>query len=296
MELHELRSFIMLTEVLHFGRAAAALNVSQPALSKQIKKIEAEVGAPLFHRGAGGTALSPTGAVLAADARALLAQADLVRVRAQQAGRGEVGTLNVGFGIYTYELVPRVIARFRRAHPHIFVSLRDMSTAGQIDFLHNRTLDIGFMRYPAPNEFASRLIGRDRLVLALPKAYAAQRKSKSLAALAQTPFVQMERRRSIPFFDQVMSLCSAYNFTPKIEQEAAEFSTVLALVASGAGVSMVPRTARQDIKGVAYREITHPAAEWELGAVWRKGEPNPVIENFMSCLDAELTLSGGGKV
>jgi DNA-binding transcriptional LysR family regulator len=170
-----------------------------------------------------------------------------------------------------------------------------MSSAEQIDLLRNRALDIGFMRYPAPNEFASRLIGRDRLVLALPKAYAAQWRGKTLEALAQTPFVQLERRRSIPLFDQVTSLCNAYHFTPKIEQEATEFSTVLALVASGAGVSMVPRTARQEIKGVVYREMTHGAAEWEFGAVWRKGEPNPVIENFMSCLDAELTPSGGIK-
>lgn len=293
MELRELRSFVMLADLLHFGRAADALNLSQPALSKQIMKLEEEVGAPLFHRSTGGTTLSAAGNVLAADARALLARAGEVRMRAQQAGRGEIGTLNVGFGIYTYELVPRVIARFRGKHPQIFVSLRDMSSAGQIELLRSRQLDIGFMRLPAPPEFASRMVGHDRLVFALPKAVAAEWTSGTPAALAHLPFVLLSRQRSEPLFDQVLKVCAAYHFTPKIAQEANEFLTVLALVASGAGVGVVPRSAMLEVAGVVYREIKQPSAEWSVGALWRRDEHDPVIRNFMDCLKAELAMDGG---
>ncbi len=290
MELNELRSFVKLAELMHFGRAASALNISQPALSKQIKKIESEVGASLFHRGTGGTLLSATGAVFVADARELLAHADKILDRVRSAGRGEIGALNVGFGIYTYELVPRTIARFRRTHPHIDISLRDLCTATQIDLLRNNKLDIGFTRETISCEFLSRSIGRDHLVLAVPKAFFGELRGNILENLKQIPFVQLDRQRSASFYERVMSLCRYYEFIPKIEQEATEFSTVLALVASGAGVAMVPRTAAREVDGIVYREIGHPIGEWGLSVVWRKSEQNPIIENFMKCLDAELTL------
>ncbi len=107
----------------------------------------------------------------------------------------------------------------------------------------------------------------------------------------------MELRELRSFaFDQAIRVCAAYHFTPKIAQEANEFLTVLALVASGAGVALVPHSAMQEITGVVYREVKHPSAEWSVGALWRRDESDPVIRNFMDCLKMELAMDSGASV
>ena len=285
MDMRELRSFVVLANQLHFGRAAALLNVSQPALSKQIRKLEMEIGAPLFHRGTAGTALSSVGAVLAKDASDLLARFGEALLRSQRAGRGEIGTLDIAFGIATYELVPRVLARFRQRYPDIHVSLRDLPSAEQVDALRAQRLDIGFIRLPAPDDLAVRPVCTERLILALPPA---ARAIQSVAELHAVPLVLLHRDRTRFVFNQVMAVCAAFGVTPYVVQEVGEFSTALALVASGAGASFVPNSARRDDLHIAFREIDHPAASWSLGAVWRPGEDESIVTNFLSCLDAEL--------
>lgn len=285
MDFRALRSFVVLANQLHFGRAASLLNLSQPALSKQIRKLEEEIGAPLFHRDTAGTSLSATGAVLAKDAGDLLARCGETLLRAQRAGRGEIGALDIGFGIATYELVPRVIARFRARYPEIHVSLRDMPTAEQIEALRGGRLDIGFIRLPAPDDFAVRPAATDRLILALPPT---AKSIRTMADLQGLPLVLLSRQRTHYVFDQVMAVCAAFHVTPYIAQEVAEFPTALALVASGVGASLVPRSARRDDLPILYREIDHPAANWSVGAVWRPAMEERIVANFLACLEEKL--------
>ncbi|MDR3516886.1 MAG: LysR family transcriptional regulator [Azospirillaceae bacterium] len=289
MDFRALRSFVVLANQLHFGRAASLLHLSQPALSKQIRKLEDEIGAPLFHRDTAGTSLSAAGAVLAKDAGDLLARCGEALLRAQRAGRGEIGTLDIGFGVATYELVPRVIARFRSRYPEIHVSLRDMPSIGQVEALRGRRLDIGFIRLPAPDDLAVCPVTTERLILALPPA---AKDIRTLADLQGLPLVLLSRERTHSVFDQVIALCAAFNVTPYIVQEVAEFPTALALVASGVGASLVPHSARRDDLPIVYREIDHPAADWSVGAAWRSAEGDRIIANFLACLGEELVAAG----
>jgi len=289
VDFRALRSFVVLANQLHFGRAANLLHLSQPALSKQIRKLEDEIGAPLFHRDTAGTSLSAAGTVLAKDAGDLLARCGESLLRAQRAGRGEIGTLDIGFGIATYDLLPRVIARFRSRYPEIHVSLRDMPSAEQIEALRGGRLDIGFVRLPAPDDLVVRPVTTERLILALPPAAEGIR---TVADLHGLPLVVMSRERSRSVFDQVIGLCAAMNVTPYIVQEVAEFPTALALVASGAGAALVPRSARRDDLHIVYREIDHPAADWSVGAVWRPAEGERIVANFLACLGEELGAEG----
>src|SRR5690349_18860796 len=135
MDIARLRSFLTLADRLHFGQAARLLHVSQPALSKQIRFLEEEIGARLFDRDRHGVRLTSVGKILAEEARALVRQADAVLDRARRAGRGEIGRLSIGFGFSTLTLVPRVVSRFRQLSPNVEISLRDMSTPAQIDAL-----------------------------------------------------------------------------------------------------------------------------------------------------------------
>jgi DNA-binding transcriptional LysR family regulator len=285
MDFRALRSFVVLANQLHFGRAASLLNLSQPALSKQIRKLEEEIGAPLFHRDTAGTSLSATGAVLARDAGDILARCGAALLRAQRAGRGEIGTLDIGFGIATYELLPPVIARFRSRYPEIHVALRDMPSADQIDALRGGRLDIGFIRLPAPGDLAVRPAATERLILALPPTAGDIR---GVADLCDMPLVLLNRERTHYVFDQVMAVCAAFGVTPPIAQEVPEFPTILALVASGVGASLVPRSARREDLPIIYRDIDHPAASWSVGAVWNPARDNRIVANFLACLAEEL--------
>src|ERR1044071_3773497 len=133
MDITRLRSFVALADRLHFGQTAKQVHLSQPALSKQIRLLEEEVGAPLFHRDRHGVRLTSVGAALADDARDLVLQTDAVLERARRAARGEIGRLAIGFGLSTLTLVPCVVSRFRRERPHVEISMRDMSTVDQLE-------------------------------------------------------------------------------------------------------------------------------------------------------------------
>ncbi len=121
MEIRLLRSFQALAQQGHFGRAARGLHLSQPALTKQMRQLEEEVGGPLFVRGRHGAQLTSAGKLFSEEVDRLMLHADRVLDRVQRAARGEVGELRLGFGITTRFLVPRLVSRFRQSHPQVHV-------------------------------------------------------------------------------------------------------------------------------------------------------------------------------
>src|SRR6478752_3882690 len=153
MDLREIRSFVALAEQLHFGRAARVLSLSQPALTKQIRRLEEQLGSALFTRGRHGTQLTALGQQFLRGARASVQDFDELLDRARRTAAGETGRLRIGFGFHTFELVPRIVVRLTKSVPSIEISLRDMSTAEQIEALRSEKLDLGFVRLPVPGEF-----------------------------------------------------------------------------------------------------------------------------------------------
>ncbi|SCF61763.1 regulatory helix-turn-helix protein, lysR family [Streptomyces sp. Ncost-T10-10d] len=124
MELRTLRYFVTVAEELHFGRAAARLHMSQPPLSRAIKQLETEIGALLFARSPAGVMLTPVGAVLLDEARALFDQADRVRIRVTAAAGAATVTIGI-VGDGTDPGITRLAAVFRRSHPGVDIRIRD---------------------------------------------------------------------------------------------------------------------------------------------------------------------------
>jgi DNA-binding transcriptional LysR family regulator len=147
MELRMLRYFVAVAEELHFGRAATRLHMSQPPLSRAIKQLETETGAALLDRSPAGVSLTPVGAVLLDEARALLDQADRARVRVAAAA----GTATITVGILGDTREPRAARladAYRTRHPHVEVRVRDTDLADPTCGLGAKLVDVALTRGP----------------------------------------------------------------------------------------------------------------------------------------------------
>ena len=282
--LDDLEAVVVLAETLHFGRAADRLHVSQPALSKRIKRLEERIGGPLLVRGYRDVKLTEAGRLLAGRGRHLIQESAATVALAQRAARGEAGLLRIGFGIATIlGLVPDVLLRFRRAYPEVQLSLRDMPTPDQVSALASREIDVGFVRRPVSDDrLVMRPVLDERLVAALgprspwvPKV--------GLRSVAGEPFILIARTRSASFYDHALSVCAAAGFAPRIVQEAGELFTVLSLVRAGLGVSLVPRSAAlMRLPGVRFRELTISKAAWNIALAWhRDSDDAPLVRRFV---------------
>lgn len=286
MDIYQLRSFVALAEHLHFGRAAQALHVSQPALTKQIRRLEEDVGSALFERAPGATRLSAVGEMWLPQVRELLARFDHTATMGRKTAAGAVGRLRIGFGFHTLQLVPSIVVQLRSAAPDSLITLRDLSTAEQAAALQAGRIDVGFMRTPlaAPENYEAMPVIKDRLALVAPASRPATTKLR-LADYAQEPFVSISRERSPGFFNHVLSLCAAHGFHPQIVQEVHEFPTAIALVRAGMGVTMIPESlGTASREGVAFHRIHDRRAEWTVAAVWRRGDSNPLLLEFIRLL------------
>lgn len=286
MEIHPLRSFVVLAEHLHFGRAAQALHISQPALTKQIRKLEGEIGAPLFERGPGATRLSAIGAHWLPEVQATVTRMDALARSVRLSVKGETGRLRVGFGYHTLEIVPALVAKLRASSPEIGVTLRDMSTAEQAAALAAGDLDIGFMRMPIADaaNYSTLPVVEDRLALVLPRGHA-RRRAVKLAELSGAAFISISRVRSPGFFNHVLGVCAAQGFHPRLVQEVYEFTTAIALVRAGMGATFIPRSLwTGPMPGVELHELDDRRARWKVAAVWRRRDTNPVLKNFVRLL------------
>jgi DNA-binding transcriptional LysR family regulator len=283
LNLDQMRSVVVLAERLHFGRAAAALYVSQPALTKQIRKIEHVLGGPLFIRKPRQLMLTRSGEVLVEHARSVLRDAQIAIDISRSAMRGEAGRLRIGFGLSSLAVgLPEVIRRFHSRFPSVQISMREMSTPPQVEALENRTLEVGFVRLPIPAGGITAIpLFSDRLVIAVePRRF----KNGGLQGFAREPFIAVARSASASLHDHVMRTCHAAGFAPRIVQEVNELFTVLRFVRAGAGVALVPRSCKiMNVSGVRYLEPRIPAATWKIGLAFHSSCVSDLtIRNFAS--------------
>jgi DNA-binding transcriptional LysR family regulator len=289
VDLADFRALMVLAETLHFGRAADRLHVSQPALSKRIRRMEAAIGGPLVVRGYRDVQLTEAGRLLASRSRHLLAESDATVAAAERAARGEAGLLRIGFGIASIlGLLPDVVLRFRRAHPDVQLHMRDMSTPDQINALVSGEIDIGFIRQRTSDDrLRMRHVLNERLVAAAGP-HSRWNRRAGLKSLAREPFITISRSRSASLYDHVLSVCAAAGFTPRIVQEADELLTVVSLVRAGLGVSLVPRSAALlRLPAVRFYELGMPEAAWNIALAWhRDADRVPLVRRFLEAVPA----------
>ncbi len=259
IEIRQLRYFLAVAETLHFSKAAARVGIAQPPLSHQIKKLEQTLGHRLFDRTTRGVKLTLAGQLLADRARSTLEKIhdDLEQVR--RLGRGEEGTLTVGFsGSVMFTRLPAAIESYRRRYPKVELRLRELTTGAQIPAVLDGTLDLGFMRDGDPTEgIQITTLLQEPYIAVLPSAHPlALKRSLRVGDLRNQPFVLFSRRMGPLAFDRTVACCERSGFRPNIVQEAPQWSTLVSLVAAGLGVSLAPAcVANLTIPGALYRPV-----------------------------------------
>ena len=288
MELRHIRYFLAVAEERHFTRAAAKVGIGQPPLSQQIKYLEAEVGAALFHRLAHGAELTEAGKAFLAGVKEMPSIAGRATAAARRASRGELGSLRVGFtSTATFNVVvPSAIRTFRSTYPEIHLTLEEANTTQLITGLREGTLDAVFLRPGLPDtaELQLRVVSEEPMVVALPKRHpAAARKEIDLAILKDDPFLLFPREVAPTIYDAVVDACRKAGFEPIIGQAAPHFISIVNLVAAELGVAIIPESMTQvRVTGIVYRQISGRVPTTRLALAYRRGETSPVVRNFIT--------------
>jgi DNA-binding transcriptional LysR family regulator len=297
MELRHLRYFVAVAEECHFGRAAERLHIAQPPLSLQIKQLENELGVTLLNRSTRRVELTAAGMAYLDRARAILAAVAAAGDEAGRVAAGGIGRLAIGFtGSATYELLPTLARVLRAEFPGIELDLKgEMLTPDQVDALHDRTLDIGFLRPPVhARDIDVRLLRREPLIAVLPETHSlAGSDTVRLANLRDEPFITYPSHHRSVVYDAVLDACQRVGFSPAKVQEVAETSTLVAFVAAGLGVALVPASVRHlKITGATYRPLAGTTEEVALAVATRVDESSPHVARVLARIG---TLIGGAR-
>ena len=244
MEMHQLTYFESVSRHLHFTRAAEELNVAQPSVSQQIRKLENELGAPLFHRMKRHVTLTEAGKTFLPHARAVLQRLEEARIEVQELSGLRKGTLAVGAppSVGTH-LLPKALAAFSKRHPGIALSFREAGSRTLVSLLEEGELDLAVViqpiRHPA---LETQPLIEEELLLTVPRKHHLATDSEArvnLAQLSQEPFVLL-REGAYDLRDQTLAACRRAGFEPQVALDGGEMDSMLRFVAAGIGVAILP--------------------------------------------------------
>lgn len=288
MELRHLRYFVTVAETCHFARAAEQLHVAQPALSHAVRQLEKELDVTLLARTTRQVRLTPAGEFFLTEAQRVLATLqDGVR-GVQRIGEGKLGLLRVGFtGTAAFSHLPRLARALSQRVPHVELEVRaDLLTADQCEHLRTGTLGLGVLRPPVTgDDIDFRVIEVEPLILAAPADHRlAVEPVVSMGDLRAEPLVTYHARGSV-VHEAVARSCREAGFTPQQQHEAPGTAALLALVAGGLGVGVVPASARSlPLDGVVFRDLSG-AATVELALAWHRETRSPLVASALAALD-----------
>ena len=285
MDLRALRYFSAVVREGHFGRAARSLGIAQPPLSRQIQKLERELGVALLHRTQKKFEVTQAGILLYERARRLLDGADLAEADVRRLGTGQTGRLVIGFvHSNAFTILPGVVARFRAAYPDVEIDLREMWHSNLVAGLETGSIDVGLLRPPVSSSALQVVtLIREPFLALVPAAHRlAQRRTMQLRQFIAEPFVMYSQLGSPLIHNRVMDMCKRAGFAPRIAQYADQIHTVASFVGAGIGVALAPSTVTSfNMPGLRYLQIADKPAPLPMGVMWRMGNNSDLLRNFV---------------
>lgn len=284
MDLRQLNYFIAVAETRHLGRAAERLHLSQPPLTRQIQQLEAELGVQLFRRTPRGMELTQAGEELLRDAQNIRTLVSQAAERAQRAGLGQAGRLDVGvYGSAMFGLVPEVLSAFRARHPEVELVLHYAQTPAQLPALRQGRVHLVFERMlPEESDIEVELVAREPLLLGMAEGHPlAAQEYVDLSALRDETML-IGTSPSIAAMS--LQLCRAHGFEPRLAPPASDVVTATLLAAAGLGITFVPDSmGNVRFPGITYRPLhSRVEAFMELHCFYLRGEPSPLLAAMLA--------------
>jgi DNA-binding transcriptional LysR family regulator len=280
-------------EELNFTHAAARLRVAQPALSRQMKDLEAELETPLFDRGRAGVQLTSAGKAFYRRARAILTQAAEAANEARTAAGLITGSLALGFpsGLHLNYLAP-VIAAFRQAHPKVELDYFHGLQNQQLKALRESRIDLAFLSVPMRFDgLEHQVIWRIPFKVVLPQRHPLARKPGfNLTDLRGEDFVFCTRESRPEFYDEFFRHCANAGFRPRVVKEVGGYPTnMLGLISVGLGIGVLPYFEQVErFRGIVWRPLNQPKLWTDFALVWRRHNPSPVVSQFAALAEQLL--------
>lgn len=289
MDTHQARAFLAVAEELHFGNAAARLQMAQPPLSRMIKRIERQLGAELFVRSTRRVELTPAGIALIEPAKALVRASEAAVEAVKSALAGERGAVRLGFaGASAQHMIGELARHVRRHSPGIDLSVlsSQFSHLGLARVVDG-SLDLAIGRWDfIPDALDSRILRREEVLLALPADHplAAVEGPVRMADLRDEPWLTLPAGPASALPNRLISLCTEAGFVPRISQTAPDSWTLMVLVGAGLGCAVTLDSVRDNTQtpGVVFRSISGDHDPLEVRLLWRRDDANPALRTVLS--------------
>jgi LysR family hydrogen peroxide-inducible transcriptional activator len=294
LKLKDLRYLVALADERHFGRAAQSCFVSQPTLSAQLKKLEDYLGVQLIERNPGQVTLTEPGEQIVARARRILEASDEVVTLARSHRDPLAGKLRLAvlptIGPY---LLPRLTREIRKSLPRLELRLYEFQTSVMLEKLHAGAIDVGILALPvAMDGLESRTLYHEPFTVAMPEHHRlAKRQTVRVEDLKDESLLLLDDGHCLR--DQALEVCSRVGLQEKQDFRATSLETLRQMVATGAGITLLPEMASQGAygkaQGVVVRPFAKPAPSRKIGAVWRKTSARlKAIEAICKVIEANV--------
>jgi DNA-binding transcriptional LysR family regulator len=286
MEIRHLKYMLAVAEEGHFNMAAKRLHVAQPALSHNIRQLEAEIGTQLFARTTRSVSLTEAGRVFYHEAYKALDQMESVMRSARMASSGEEGTVTIGFTATSiYGPLRGTIRRFHRRYPEVQIITRECSARSLLDQLHDGEMDVACSEDCIPNaNFQMKQYPPTYVVVAIHKQHRlAQEKGPiKIKELADEPIIFPTQNTTRGVYENFSRALAKAGVRPRYEYSADNATSGIPLVAAGLGVCLVPEFTQLLHSEVIYRRIISPSIRQFPQLIWRKDRVPVTLTNFIS--------------
>ncbi|MDH7445647.1 LysR family transcriptional regulator [Aquimarina sp. 2201CG14-23] len=274
MNIQQLKNVLLLSEKLNFTRASEELNIVQPALSRQVKQIEEEIGAVLFQRNKRNVKLTRAGEYFVKEVDKLVTQIERISKHTAYIHDGQVGEIRIGFTHSIMQtILPKILKTINEKMPGLKTILKEMNNHDQYWALQQSELDIGFATNPlVPSNLESKVFHIDNFVVILPENHPIDKSNyQDFSIFEKEEFIFPSRTDGPNYVQIVESICTDAGFKPKVIHETDSASTSFRLVEAGIGISLEPISSLRDhefpIKSIELKDIKQKA---ELTMMWNQ--------------------------
>ncbi|WP_249718287.1 LysR family transcriptional regulator [Proteus faecis] len=292
MDTRLLNAFVVLAETEHFGEASSKLCISQPALTKQIKTLESQLGITLFQRGRYGAKLTSEGQYLLNQSQSVLREVRALEKQARQLSDPKKAELYAGFGLSSLNFITPLLAKFNQVHPDITVHIDDIPSNIMESKLLLGELDLAFSRLPVTEPLKGISLAQERLMLAIPtqNIMVLEIEDDPLHYFNTLGLIQLVPEKEKKLHQQINAFLKYHQIEPRVLQQSQDIQTQLALVAAGLGMALVPKNAELicDKQKVTLLPLSDLYTQWEVGVIWNNNIKNKDRDLLINIISDEI--------